>query len=72
MVKNPPANAGDVSSIPSPGRSHVLQSNSALPPSSGWAQMQERSRKKAGHAVPSEIYFEMEDAGNVKSDKWHH
>ena len=24
MVKNPPANAGDVGSIPGPGRSHML------------------------------------------------
>ena len=27
VVKNPPANAGDTSSIPGPGRSHMLQSN---------------------------------------------
>ena len=27
MVKNPPANAGDTSSSPGPGRSHMLQSN---------------------------------------------
>ena len=27
MVKNPPANAGDVGSIPGSGRSHMLQSN---------------------------------------------
>ena len=27
VVKNPPANAGDMSSIPGPGRSHTLQSN---------------------------------------------
>ena len=26
-VKNPPANAGDIGSIPDPGRSHVPQSN---------------------------------------------
>ena len=26
-VKNPPANAGDVGSIPGPGRSHMLQGN---------------------------------------------
>ena len=27
MVKNPPANAGDMGSIPGSGRSHVPQSN---------------------------------------------
>ena len=27
MVKNPSANAGDMGSIPDPGRSHMLQSN---------------------------------------------
>ena len=27
VVKNPPCNAGDMSSIPGPGRSHMLQSN---------------------------------------------
>ena len=27
MVKNPPANAGDMGSSPGPGRSHMLQSN---------------------------------------------
>ena len=27
VVKNPPANAGDTSSIPGPGRSHMPQSN---------------------------------------------
>ena len=27
VVKNPPANAGDTGSSPSPGRSHVLRSN---------------------------------------------
>ena len=27
VVKNPPANVGDADSIPSPGRSHMLQSN---------------------------------------------
>ena len=27
VVKNPPANAGDMGSIPGPGRSHMLQSN---------------------------------------------
>ena len=27
LVKNPPANEGDVGLIPDPGRSHVLQSN---------------------------------------------
>ena len=27
VVKNPPANAGDMSSIPGPGRSHMLWSN---------------------------------------------
>ena len=27
VVKNPPANAGDMGSIPGPGRSHVLRSN---------------------------------------------
>ena len=27
VVKNPPANAGDMTSIPDPGRSHVPQSN---------------------------------------------
>ena len=29
VVKNPPANTGDTGSVPSPGRSHVLQSPSA-------------------------------------------
>ena len=29
MVKNPPANAGDMSLIPGPGRIHMLQSNQA-------------------------------------------
>ena len=27
VVKNPPANAGDMGSFPGPGRSHMLQSN---------------------------------------------
>ena len=27
MVKNPPANAGDMGSIPGPGRSHMPRSN---------------------------------------------
>ena len=27
VVKTPPANAGDMGSSPSPGRSHMLQSN---------------------------------------------
>ena len=27
VVKNPPANAGDVGSIPDPGNSHMLRSN---------------------------------------------
>ena len=27
VVKNPPANAGDMGSVPDPGRSHMLQSN---------------------------------------------
>ena len=27
VVKNPPANAGDMGSSPGPGRSHMLQSN---------------------------------------------
>ena len=27
VVKNPPAKAGDMSSIPDPGRSHMPQSN---------------------------------------------
>ena len=29
VVKNPPANAGDMGSIPGPGRSHMPQSNKA-------------------------------------------
>ena len=32
VVKNPPANAGDMGSSPGPGRSHVPQSNSARAP----------------------------------------
>ena len=32
MVKNPPANAGDMGSIPGPGRSHVPRSNEARAP----------------------------------------
>ena len=32
VVKNLPANAGDTSSIPGPGRSHMLQSNQARVP----------------------------------------
>ena len=32
VVKNPPANAGNMSSIPGPGRSHMLRSNSAHAP----------------------------------------
>ena len=32
MVKNPPANAGDMGSSPGPGRSHVLQSHKARVP----------------------------------------
>ena len=32
MVKNPPANAGDMGLSPGPGRSHMLQSNSARAP----------------------------------------
>ena len=31
MVKNLPANAGDMGSSPDPGRSHMLQSNSHAP-----------------------------------------
>ena len=31
-VKNPPANAGDMGSIPGPGRSHVPRSNQAPDP----------------------------------------
>ena len=27
VVKNPPANAGDMGSLPGPGRSHMLRSN---------------------------------------------
>ena len=29
VVKNPPANAGDMGSSPGPGRSHMLRSNEA-------------------------------------------
>ena len=32
MVKNPPANAGDMGSSPGPGRSHMPQSNEACEP----------------------------------------
>ena len=32
MVKNPPANAGDMGSIPGPGRSHIPRSNLAHAP----------------------------------------
>ena len=32
MVKNPPANAGDMGSIPGPERSHMPQSNYACVP----------------------------------------
>ena len=32
MVKNLPANAGDMGSIPGLGRSHMLQSNEARAP----------------------------------------
>ena len=32
MVKNPPVNAGDMGSIPDPGRSHMPQSNKAYAP----------------------------------------
>ena len=32
MVKNPPANAGDTGSSPSPGRSHMPRSNEARAP----------------------------------------
>ena len=32
VVKNPPANAGDMGSSPGPGRSHVLRSNKARSP----------------------------------------
>ena len=32
VVKNPPANAGDMGSIPAPGRSHMPQSNKARAP----------------------------------------
>ena len=32
MVKNPPANAGDMGSSPGPGRSHMPQSNEARVP----------------------------------------
>ena len=32
VVKNPPASGGDVGSISGPGRSHMLQSNSARVP----------------------------------------
>ena len=32
VVKNPPANAGDMSSSPGPGRSHMPQSNEARAP----------------------------------------
>ena len=27
VVKNPPANTGNIGSVPGPGRSHMLQSN---------------------------------------------
>ena len=27
VVKNPPANAGDMGSVPNPGRSHIPQGN---------------------------------------------
>ena len=32
VVRNPPANAGDMGLIPDPGRSHVLQGNKACAP----------------------------------------
>ena len=32
VIRNPPANAGDMGSIPSPGRSQVSQSNLASTP----------------------------------------
>ena len=32
VVKNPPANAGDMGSSPGPGRSHMPQSNKACAP----------------------------------------
>ena len=32
VVKNPPANAGDMGSSPGPGRSHMLRSNKARAP----------------------------------------
>ena len=32
MVKNPPANAGDMGSSPAPGRSHTQRSNKARAP----------------------------------------
>ena len=32
VVKNPPANAGDMGSIPGPGRSHMPQSNKTCAP----------------------------------------
>ena len=32
VVKNPPANAGDMGSSPGPGRFHMLRSNSARAP----------------------------------------
>ena len=32
MVKNPPANAGDLDSIPGPGRFHMPQSSEAHVP----------------------------------------
>ena len=32
VVKNPPANAGDMGSIPAPGRSHMPRSNKAHAP----------------------------------------
>ena len=32
VVKNPPANAGDTSSSPGPGRSHIPRSNKARAP----------------------------------------
>ena len=32
VVKNPPANAGDIGSVPGPGRSHMLQDNKSCAP----------------------------------------
>ena len=52
LVKNPPASAGDMGSIPDPGSSHVLWSNEAAVPSNLWSR--QKPLPTEAHAPQSE------------------